>query len=85
MRNIICFINHGLHLNLGRRFARCGGSLSPFRNLANDRFKAVILVSFLLYLFVGVGVHVVFRTPLLVIGIKTWGRERANLFAVVYL
>ena len=54
MRNTICFINHGLHLNLGRRFARCGGSLSPFRNLANDRFKAVILASFLLYLFVGV-------------------------------
>ena len=47
--NINCFLYQGLHLNLGRRFARSGGSLSPPVACATDRSKAVIWVCFLLH------------------------------------
>ena len=76
-----------MHLNLGRRFARSGGSLIP----ATDRSKAVVLVWFLLNVS-GVGVSCrnlySFVVYLYVSGsgsITSVGEERANLSAVVYL
>ena len=83
-----------MHLNLGRRFARSGGSLSPPTPgslLATDRSKAVFLVYFLLNVF---GVRVLCRNLysfvvyLFVNGsgsVTSVGEERANLSAVVYL
>ena len=81
-----------MHLNLGRRFARSGGSVSlppPGSLLATDSSKAVVLVKFLLNVF-GVGVSCrnlySFVVYLYVNGsgsITSVGEE--NLSAVVYL